>query len=1115
LRDIQQWLESLGLEKYVQVFSENDIGLDILPDLIDEDFKGLGVSLGDRKRLKSAIQNFNQLLDSGNESAENSSSIELTGEAERRHLTVMFCDLVGSTNLSTKYDPEDLAEIIRAFQDTCAGIISRYEGYIARYMGDGMLVYFGYPHAHEEDAERALRTGLEIIDRVTKITPQPDLKLSTRVGVATGLVVVGETIGRESSQEQVVLGETPNLAARLQSMAEPDQLLIADDTRRLCGDVFEYLDMGKQSLKGFDEPVFAYVVKSERKSESRFEARSKKNVTPLIGRKQEINLMMERWHLSRSGEGQLILLTGEAGIGKSRITHAMIDAIEKEDHYRISFQCSPYHRDSSLYPIIQHLRFAANLESTADVDTSMDNLDNLLRQAGSVSDEQAALIAMLVGLEGETRYGDLDLTPQQQRTRTLLALKEQLVGLSRQKPVLFIFEDAHWIDPTTQEYLDILLNAIAGERVLMLVTGRPTYIHGFGGHPIVTRLMLNRLGRDHVSDIVSRLTHNKPLPDELLEEIVLKTDGVPLFVEELTKAVLESDLVREKQGRFELREPLQSLSIPITLHDSLMARLDRFPSVKEVAQVAACIGREFDYSLIRMVSPLPLTDLDAALEKLIEAELVYRRGIGTDTAYQFKHALVRDAAYESLLKRKRQKIHSRLVVVLEQTDTIAPELIAHHATKAGLKEKAVEYWQQAGDLAIARPAYLEALGHFSNAIKLAAEMGEMSLWRERELELQLVSGQAFIASKGYGAQPTVDAFQRALSLADTLGDTPWRIPALFGEWAACYIRGVPFMELAERFVNLAEESGNSGHRVVAQRMLVLTHLHQGQFEIADTIIDRALKLYDPTIHKDLCWTFAHDPRTASYNYKAWVLWFLGYPTQSENIARDNVAWAYDVNHVNTIGIARCWGVLMSSVFRRDTANIVTEAQELIEYCNEMDLPLWRAWSRIFFGWALVLGSQEIEGLQEIENGLSEAHSIGAVRLLPLTLCLAAEANASMGELELALKFSDKSIKELERSKDLAWTTHVHQVRAEIFLLGDPARLEDAEAGFLYTIDIARKQAARSMELRAALSLAKIWINQGDDIKAHSLLQPIYEWFTEGFETTDLREAKALLDSISP
>ena len=1109
LLETEQWLSPLGLQKYAQVFVDNDIGPDIIGELTDADLKELGVTLGDRKRLRNALADLQS--GSGDRPA---ASLNDSEEAERRHLTVMFCDLVGSTALSAHYDPEDLSEIVRTYQDTCAGIVSRYEGYIAQYLGDGILVYFGYPRAHEDDAERALRTGLEIIERIQELTLRPELKLSTRIGIATGVVLVGKITGEASTKDQVVLGETPNLAARLQGLAEPNQLVIADDTHHLCGELFEYRNMGSQQIKGFSDPVTAYVVIGESASENRFAARSAHHMLPIVGRDQEIGLLLERWRQAKAGEGQLVLLSGEAGIGKSRIGRAMLDAITDDNYYRITYQCSPYHGDSTLHPAIQQLRLAAQFSTCNDDDERFAALEKVLSYAGELSAESAALLASLVGLDGEGRYGVLDLTPQQKRSRTLQALRSQLIGLADKKPTLVLLEDAHWIDPTTMEHLEVTLDAIDNKRVLIVATARPTFEHNFSGHPIVTQLTLNRLGRKHVGAIVARLTGNKTLPDALLDEITAKTDGVPLFVEELTKTILESGLLHETDTSFELRESFSSLSIPISLHDSLMARLDRLQPVKEVAQTAACIGREFDYGLLSAVSPLPQPELDMALEKLIHAELVYRRGTNVEATFQFKHALVRDAAYESLLKSKRRQIHFELLSALEKSEGAPPELLAHHASRANIDEKAINYWEQAGEAAMARPAYREAIGHLTHAIQLTEKMDDTRAWRERELKLQIQLGQAMIASYGYGAKPTVDTFQRALWLVDELGDTPLRMPALFGEWVANYVRGLPNTEHVLRFARVAEETDDNGPKVVAQRMFGLDHLHKGRFTETMTHIEKSLALYDVNQHANLRKEFGHDQRVAALNYKSWAQWYLGFPDQALATGRESLAWARELNHANSIGLGHCWGVLVPNVLVRDAQLVESEAQELFEFSVEMAMPLWHCWSSVYLGWAQVVGAGNISGLEHIEAGLEEAHDIGSGLMMPLLQSLTAESYLAADKPERAEEAIRQGFTAQKKSGDVAWSVLLYCARAKLALSPSRAQRQKAEQDLLKGLEIARSQQSRSFELRAALALAHLWQEDGDREKGRALLAPIYATFSEGFDTADLRAANDWLNSVT-
>ncbi|MEE8253728.1 MAG: adenylate/guanylate cyclase domain-containing protein, partial [Hyphomicrobium sp.] len=729
MSDVAQWLEALGLSQYGTAFAENDVDLEVLPELAESDLEGLGVSLGHRKKLLKAIAALPEDATASAEIVEALPSIAAPApkrqhEAERRQLTVMFVDLVGSTELSGRLDPEEMRDVLRNYQNAVAGEVTRFDGSVAKYMGDGVLCYFGWPKAHEDDAERAVRAGMAIMQALQRATTGGDEVVRARAGVATGLVVVGDLIGEGAAQEEVVVGETPNLAARMQGVAQPNQVVVAETTRLLLGNVFELVDLGAQDLKGISGKTSAYVVSAERVTESRFEARSSGRVSAMVGRDHELALMRERWKQARAGEGQLVLLTGEAGIGKSRIARAMIDAVASEPHTRISYQCSPYHTDSSLYPAVQQLTFAAGIKATDSNDEKLDKLESVLMQGDTV------LIAALLGLDGQVRYGRLDMTPQQQRARTLQVLADHLISLSRDKPVLFVLEDAHWIDASTLELLDLCLDQVASVRVLMLITARPAFEHGFGGHPIVTKLTLNRLGREQVTKIVDRITGGKTLPHELLDEIAKKTDGVPLFVEELTKAVLESGGLKETETAYELTGPISHLAIPATLHDSLMARLDRLQPVKEVAQTAACIGREFAHALLAVITPLNDAALQDALKQLIVAELIFRRCIAGETSYIFKHALVRDAAYESLLRTRRQAIHAKLVDALEAQEQTAPEILAHHCEHCGQLEKASTYWRESGNAALARPAYTEAISHFSAATALIERLDEPTPWRE-------------------------------------------------------------------------------------------------------------------------------------------------------------------------------------------------------------------------------------------------------------------------------------------------------------------------------------------------------------------------------------------------
>jgi class 3 adenylate cyclase len=702
--EIGDWLRQLGLERYEQAFCDNAIDLEVLPELTDADLEQLGLLLGHRRKLQKATAELRAGAPGAPASlAEGAVASPPALEAERRQLTVLFRDLVGSTELSARLDPEDMREVIRAYQNAVAGEITRFEGHVAKFMGDGVLAYFGWPRAHEDGPEHAVRAALAITEVVSHLRSPAGEPLAARIGIATGLVVVGDLIGHGASQEQAVVGETPNLAARLQALGEPGQVVIAPATRRLLGSGFDLADLGPQRLKGIAQPVAVFAVRGERAIADRFEARSGRTLLPMVGRDRELALLLKRWARARAGEGQGVLLTGEPGIGKSRIRRALLDAVADEPHARISYQCSPYHGDSALWPVIQQLHHAAGLEKDDPTEGRLDKLEALLEQAGGRA--VAPLIADLIGLDGVARYGELGLTPQVQRARTLDALVGLLLGLAAGQPVLAVVEDAHWIDPTTLEMIERCLACIADARVLLLVTSRPERQPELADHPHIARLVLNRLGRVEAEAILARLGGER-LPAATIDAIIGRTDGVPLFVEELTKAVVETG----------------ETSVPASLHDSLMARLDRIPEVKGIAQIAACIGREVDFRLLAAVAARPEPELASALDRLAAAELIIRRRTPSRTTWNFKHALVQDAAYQSLLRSRRQQLHARIAEVLEQRfpETVAtePELLAHHYTGAGLAAQAIPHWLQAGLRAIQRSAHAEASAHLARGLEL-------------------------------------------------------------------------------------------------------------------------------------------------------------------------------------------------------------------------------------------------------------------------------------------------------------------------------------------------------------------------------------------------------------
>ena len=852
--DIAAWLRGLGLERYAQAFEDAEVTLEVLPELTEADLRELGLPLGPRKTVLKAIQALALSTAPGPVETRASPDIANTAtpsEADRRQLTVMFVDLVGSTALASGRDPEELRELIQVYQNTVAGEITRFEGHIAKFLGDGVLAYFGWPRAHEDEAERAVRAGLRVTEAVAALTEPGGAALAARVGIATGLVVVGELVGEGEARERAVIGATPNLAARLQEHAEPGSVLIAELTRRLLGEAFVYCDLGTVQLKGFPGPVPAWRVVGEGTAEGRFDAQHAGLTTALVGRDQELALLLDRWEQAREGEAQVVLLAGEPGIGKSRLVRALRDQLTGEAHTPLSHFCSPLHTNSALYPVIGLLERGAGLRRDDPPDTRLDKLEAMLALATEDVHESIPLLADLLAIPTGERYRRLELSPHHKKERTFQILQEQLQGLASRQPVLAIYEDVHWADPTTLELLDRVVEGVQRLPILIVVTFRPEFIPRWTGHGHVTALSLSRLGRRQGTAVIERITGGRLLPLEVLEQILAKTDGVPLFVEELTKAVLESGLLEDRGSHYELTGPLPPLAIPTTLQDSLMARLDRLAPVKEVAQIAACIGREFGHNLLKAVSPLDQDPLQHALNELLNAELIFRRGVPPNVAYTFKHALVQDIAHESLLRSKRQQIHARIAAALEEhypsVAEIEPETIARHLTVAGLASRAVGYWLQAGRNAAGRSANLEAISHLSRGVEILKSCPEGAERDRQELALQTAIGGPLIAIHGYTAPQLGTAFNRAHALCYELGATDALFATLSGKFVFHFVRGDydAMQSLTTEAQRAAEQSGDMALQLAAHRLAALTAMHAGDFVKARAEFDTILDRYEP------------------------------------------------------------------------------------------------------------------------------------------------------------------------------------------------------------------------------------------------------------------------------
>jgi class 3 adenylate cyclase/predicted ATPase len=1111
--DVVVWLRSLGLGRYEAAFRENEIDETVLPGLTAEDLKDLGVGIvGHRRKILDAIAalradaSASPTTTPGPERADASPR----GTAERRQVTVMFSDLVGSTALSGRMDPEDLREIISAYQKCVAETVQRFGGFVAKYMGDGVLIYFGYPQAHEHDAERAVRAGLELGSAVGGL--KADAALQTRVGIATGLVVVGDLIGSGASQEQAIVGETPNLAARLQGVAEPNSVVIAESTRKLVGNLFELRDLGAQELKGIAATVQAWTVLRPSSVESRFDALHASGLTELVGREEELELLLRRWSKAKSGEGQVVLLSGEPGIGKSRLTAALMERLDAELHTRLRYFCSPQHTDSAWYPIIGQMERAAQFAYGDAAQAKLDKLDALL---ALTPPKAVPLLAELLSLPNDGRYPTLQLDPQQRRQKTLEALTAQMEALSRINPVLMIFEDVHWIDPTSLEVLGRTVERLRTLGVLLIVTYRPEFEPPWIGRPYVTALSLNRLGEREIAAMIDRVTGNKSLAHDLRRDIVERTDGIPLFVEEMTKAVLEAAGDQAKE-RAVAAVPSPSVAVPASLHASLMARLDRLGAAKEVAQIGAVIGREFPHALLAAVARKAEPELQSAVNRLIESGLLFRQGLTPHATYLFKHALVQDAAYQSLLRSHRQQFHQRIgETLVERFPEIAdaePALIARHYTEAGIGEKAIAFWQKAGQRAIERSANLEAIAHLTKGLEVLKSQPETSARDQQELVLQTTIGVPLIAVKGMAAPEVERAYARAGQLCLQVGEAPQLFPALFGLWWFYEVK--PDLraayELARQLLNLTEGADDSGHLIQAHRAMGHTLFWRGEFASARAHLEQAIALYDPQQHSSLAFTYGEQAGLPSRAFAAHALWYLGYPDQALEAMHRALSIAAELKHPWTVVMINVFAAWLHA-YRREFHLVRQPGETALRLASEQQLAFFVGHARILDAWARVRQGEGEQAIADIRSGIDAYRATGAELESSYWFALLADACATVGAVEEGLAALTEGLK-------LVVTTGVPFCHAELLRLKGELLLNDepnqAEASLREAINVASGQQAKLLELRASTTLARLWRDQGKTQQARELLAPVYGWFTEGFDTLDLKEAKALLEELA-
>ncbi|HML11696.1 MAG TPA: adenylate/guanylate cyclase domain-containing protein [Xanthobacteraceae bacterium] len=1108
MKNIADWLCALGLEQYVDLFARNGIDAEVLSDLTDQDLEQLGVLLGHRRKILRAI---GELKDKAERTA-------AAPDAERRHLTVMFCDLAGSTALSAQLDPEDMREVIAAYRAVCASAIRTYGGFVARFIGDGVLAYFGYPSAHEDDAERAVRASLDIVAGLRGKEIAPAGSLSARIGIATGFVVIGELIGDAAASEQEATGDTPNLAARLQALAEPGTVVIADTTKRLVGRVFTLRDLGEVEVKGLDRRQQIWAVDGVASAEARFETVRATHSGAFVGREKETALLAERLQLAWRGEGQAVLICGEPGIGKSRLAAWLDQHAASQSRIRLRYQCSPYHTDSALYPFIAQIERAADIRPDDSPDRRLDSLEALLALSTSQVQAVAPLIASLLTIPAGARYPPLGLNPVEQRRRTLLALIEQLEGLARRWPVLLLFEDAHWADPTSIELLGRALDRIAALPVLAVATFRPEFKVPWTIRPNLTVMALDRFDRRESEAMIHEVTGGRKLSPAIVDQIVGKTDGIPLFIEELTRWVIESGALVEAGAAGGVEGPPLLFAVPESLQDSLAARLDHLAPVKDTAQVAAVIGREFPLSLLKIVSGRTDAELRSALEQLEDAELVFRHGDPADGLYSFKHALLQDAAYESLLKNRRQALHRRIAeTIRDKFPTLAdtqPEVVAHHFSRAGVPQDAVAWWGKAGERSLHRSAFVEAIGHFRRAGDFAEALPDVPAVRHMRLRLQIACGNALIASRGHHAAETRAAFARARELAEGLDEAIERFSAYYGLWVGHYVRGeiAPMRELVEVFLNEASRRKGSSELGVAHRLYGVTRWFQGDFLGARSHLEEALSIYDPERDRDLAYLFGGDIGLSAMVYLALVLWPLGEVKRARKLIEDGLRLAEERGQIYSLALGYVYKGIFETI-RRDPARAMPHLQDFLGLSQKYGLQLFEIGASFLLSWARH-GSDRADASAVMRRCLAVLAQQRYALFWPVMQTLLAEVEADAGRIESGLQILDDQLAEIERTAHHAFDVELHRMRGELLLRGGSGDRAAAEAAFRRAIEIAQRQHTLTFELRATLSLAQLYHGMGRHQAARDLLVPALRNFDDAVEVPEVLHAQRLLGIVS-
>jgi class 3 adenylate cyclase/predicted ATPase len=1114
---VRSWLESVGLVQYAALFEQQAIDFELLTELTEADLQKLGITvLGHRLRLMKAIATLSGRPGGRHEGAVGHPvRIAFSASSERRQLTVMFCDLVGSTALSRRLDPEDLRALMQEYQEVCRQVVERYQGHIAQYLGDGLMVYFGWPRAHEDDAHRAVRAALEIVDEIKRI--QAAEPLHVRIGIGTGPVVIGETGWGDAAVPRTAVGETPNVASRVQTLAGPDQVVIAASTQRLAAGSFEYEDLGEHPLSGIGEPLRLWRVVGESRAQNRFAAAHGPVLTPLIGRETEITMLRNKWAQAREGEGQAVLLYGQPGMGKSRITQELCERVAKEPHWLLRYQCSQYYSNSAFYCVLATLQRTSGFERTDSTATKVAKLEAALAPVGQLKERLAPLYAALMSLPLD-RFAPFTGSPQKQKQETMEAMVESVVVLARSKPVLMVFEDLHWVDPSTLEVINSAIDRTRESRVLLLMTSRPEFASPWVGHAHVTAHSLNRLSRRHSLALVGDLSKDYGLPEQMVNDIVAKTDGVPLFLEEVTKNVLHSDRQEKQTGR-DAQDSSARLEIPVTLRDSLTARLDELSAAKKIAQIGAVIGRQFRYDLMQDIADMPEEELAEALDALVASGLVWQRGERPNSTYTFKHALIQDAAYESLLKSERKMFHRRGAEALtkhfpEMSDS-EPEVIARHYSAGDVPEKAAQLWLKAGQRAWQRSTATEAIAHLSSGLEAVKRIGDVPTREALELRLQSALGVVYFAAVSYAAPQAQAAFMRAYELCERVLEIELKAPVLYGIGAFQTMKG-DMRAGHGAFEKLIAEARSAQQ----PRLLLYTHsaltwsnYNRGQYATAIEHARETRTLYEAGPYSGARLSAA-DPKVIGECFRAGSLWSLGFVDQARAASESLMRHARELTESYSLAYTLNFAGLLVPDLRAEYALVLERADEGFQLARDLGYPFMEVFGTLWKAWAIGQCGDTAEALALFDEAMEKCRLLGVQYHSGQLLARRARLLLASGQIDSAQASALEALAYVARSGERSIEADALQAQGDIFRAGGRALESHAEAYYLKAIEAARNQQARSWELRAATALASLWHERGQRERAHELLAPVYEWFTEGKDTADLKQAAALLSELT-